>query len=62
MLVSYFENLVIEVKHMIGKIASQQTRTYRSYDRIKQYVNLASNLFHRYRMSRIKVNLFEPEV
>jgi len=53
---------VIEVKHMIGKIASQKTRTYRSYDRIKQYVNLASNLFHRYRMSRIKVNLFEPEV
>ena len=62
MLVSFFENLVIDVKHRIGRVASEQTRQYRWIERLKQFQDLIIQLWSRYRIARIRVNLFEPEV
>jgi len=59
MLVRRYENLLLEVKKRLGKVAAERTKELRSFDRLKQQVDVLQGLWHEYRKIRRKsTNLF----
>ena len=62
MLVRRFENLLFEVKKRLGKVAAESTRELRSFDRLKQQVDVLQELWREYRKIRRKTtNLFRRQ-
>lgn len=58
MLIKYFDLLRTEVKHRLGKIASERTKQYRGIERLPHYFNEITRLFHEYRKATIYFNPF----
>jgi len=59
MLVRRYENLLFEVKKRLGKVVAKRTRELRSFDRLKQQVDVMQELWREYRKIRRKTtNLF----
>jgi len=60
MLVRTFEILILEIRKRIGQHAAYRTRSYRSYDRLREHIELMEDLYHTYRkIKRSSVNLFK---
>jgi len=54
-----FERKYIELRQNLTRLASQLTKQYRSYDRLRETITTLSDLFHEYRkINRKVVNLW----